>query len=139
MRQHRLSTLMIGAFAVAIPLAVAAPASKLTTQESNQGQVTVAVTPLALSEAADAWRFEVRLNTHVTPLTQDLAAVSVLSDGKGHEETPVAWQGDPPGGHHRKGELVFKPISPAPESVTLTIRDVGAVPERKFVWTLPKS
>lgn len=107
----------------------------LPSQQNKQGQVMVSVTPISLPDSGD-WRFAVQFNTHVTPITQDIAAVSVLSDGKGHEEKPVAWQGDPPGGHHRKGVLLFKPISPRPESITLKIRQVGSVPERVFAWKL---
>ncbi len=105
-------------------------------QTNNQGQVFVTVTPLALSPAADAWRFQVQFNTHVVAQTQDMMQVAVLSDGNGREERPLAWQGDPPGGHHRKGVLVFKPMVPAPQSVTLKIANVGAVPERAFTWKL---
>jgi hypothetical protein len=95
----------------------------------------VSATPVSLPDSGN-WRFAVQLNTHVTPITQDIAAVSVLSDGKGHEEKPVVWQGDPPGGHHRKGVLLFKPMNPRPDSITLKIRQVGSVPERAFTWKL---
>ncbi len=95
----------------------------------------VSVTPVSLPDSGN-WQFAVQFNTHVTPITQDIAAVSVLSDGKGHEEKPVAWQGDPPGGHHRKGVLLFKPMNPRPDSITLKIRQVGSVPERAFTWKL---
>jgi hypothetical protein len=65
-----------------------------------------------------------------------MTAVSVLSDGKGHDKKPLSWQGDPPGGHHRKGVLAFKPFSSAPETLTVNIRQVGSVPERTFTWKL---
>ena len=95
----------------------------------------ISVTPQSLPDTGD-WRFSVQLNTHVAPITQDLAAVSVLTDGNGHEEKPAAWQGDPPGGHHRKGVLLFKAMTPRPDSITLKIRQVGSVPERAFSWKL---
>ncbi|MBI1201923.1 MAG: hypothetical protein GC182_05370 [Rhodopseudomonas sp.] len=104
-------------------------------RQDTSGQVTVSVTPTDLSDN-NAWRFSVQLNTHVAPISQDLVAVSVLSDGKGHDEKPTAWQGDPPGGHHRKGVLLFKPMTPRPESLTLTIRQVGSASERTFTWKL---
>lgn len=108
----------------------------LQTQVNKEGRVVVSVTPVALSRTAETWRFEVQLNTHVSPLVQDLAVVAVLTDGHGHDERPTRWEGDPPGGHHRKGVLLFAPISPPPASVTLTLRDIGSVPERSFTWTL---
>ena len=136
--RHRSWHWVLVAIVFALPLATSAQNTPLQAKENNEGNVMVTVTPLSLSTTADAWRFEVRLNTHVAPLTEDLAAASVLSDGKGHDERPSAWQGDPPGGHHRKGILIFKPISPSAESVTLKIRQVGAVPERTFTWKVPR-
>ncbi len=123
--------------AVALPQAALAQTKSLPSRENDEGQVMVTVTPLILSGTANAWRFEVRLNTHVAPISEDMAAVATLSDGNGHNEQAAAWEGDPPGGHHRKGVLVFKPISPMPGLVTLHIRQVGAVAERSFTWTLP--
>ena len=120
----------------ALPLAAPAQTKSMPRQENDEGQVMVTVTPLDLSRTGGSWRFEVQLNTHVAPVTQDMTAVATLSDGKGHSEQPSAWEGDPPGGHHRKGVLVFRPISPTPDSITLHIRQVGAVPERAFTWHL---
>lgn len=108
----------------------------LQAQVNKEGQVTVMVKPLMLSATADTWRFEVQFDTHVTPLNQDLLQAALLTDAKGHDERPSAWEGDPAGGHHRKGVLVFKPIVPTPASVTLKIDQVGSVPERLFTWTL---
>ena len=114
----------------------AAQPTSLPSRENDEGNVMVTVTPLGLSKTGDTWRFEVQLNTHVAPLTEDMAAVATLSGDRGHDERPLAWKGDPPGGHHRKGILVFKPISPMPRSVTVHIRQVGGVPERSFTWTV---
>lgn len=97
----------------------------------------VSVTPQDLSKTADAWRFAVQFNTHVTPITQDLVAVASLGDSKGASEQPTAWEGDPPGGHHRRGVLIFKPITPVPATITLHIRQVGGVADRAFTWSLP--
>ena len=135
-RDFRYLSLILVAIVIALPLTASAQTKLLPSRESNEGQVMVTVTPLALSKAADTWRFEVQLNTHVAPITQDLAAVAVLSDGNGHDERPSAWEGDPPGGHHRKGVLVFKAMNPTPDSVTLKIRQVGSVPERSFAWKI---
>ncbi len=132
------------AFPAATPLAaeeVAAGTAQdeaLPAQVNREGQVTVKVTPLALSPTADAWRFSVQFDTHVTPLDQDLLKTAVLSGDAGQTEAPLSWQGDAPGGHHRTGVLIFKPITPAPASVTLSLQQVGSVPDRSFTWTLPK-
>lgn len=119
-----------------LPLVAPAQAGTLPSRENNAGMVMVTATPLDVSPSAKEWRFSVRLNTHVSPLTQDLATVSTLSGNKGTAEAPTAWQGDPPGGHHRRGVLVFRAISPMPGSITLTIRQVGSVAERSFTWKL---
>lgn len=132
----RLLPLIVVAIASAGPLAASAQSSNLPVRENDEGGVTVTVTPLELSSSAEGWRFAVQFNTHVAPITQDLAAVSTLDDGKGRSEPATAWQGDPPGGHHIKGVLLFKAMTPPPETVTLIIHQVGSVPERRFVWTL---
>ena len=137
-RISRYPSLVLIAFIVAMPLFASAQTTPLPKQVNDEGQVIVAVTPLDLSTGANAWRFEVQINTHVAPLDQDLVQVAVLSDANGHDERPVAWDGDMPGGHHRKGILSFKPIDPLPDSVTLKIRQVGSIPERSFTWKLTK-
>ncbi len=82
------------------------------------------------------WRFEVRLDTHSVALDQDLAASAVLVAGDGREVRAEEWDGDPPGGHHRSGVLVFAAPVPGPQAVTLKIRGVG-VAERTFTWPRP--
>ena len=93
----------------------AAPA--LPTQTSSQSGVTVKITPRTL--AAGTWEFEVVFDTHSQELTDDLGKTAVLvSDGR-TSHSPVKWQGDPPGGHHRKGVVQFKPVSPMPAMIEL--------------------
>lgn len=130
------ASLVLLAIAAAAPLTSSAQTKSLSMKESDEGQVRVAVTPRDLSKTADAWRFAVQFNTHVTPITQDMVAVTSLSDGKGAGEQPTAWEGDPPGGHHRRGVLVFKPMNPMPATITLHIREVGGVADRTFTWNL---
>jgi hypothetical protein len=110
----------------------AAEEAALPAQVSNEGMVSVKVTPLALADG-QPWRFEVRLNTHSVALDQDMAAHAVLMVGEGQEVKAEEWDGDPPGGHHRSGVLVFTAPVPGPQTVTLKIRGVG-VAERTFVW-----
>lgn len=58
MRQHRVSTLVVGALAVAIAFDVAGQSTNLLSQQNNEAHVTVTVTALALSDAAETWRFD---------------------------------------------------------------------------------
>jgi YHS domain-containing protein len=104
----------------------------LPPQESYEGRVMVEVTPLALAPD-QPWQFEVQLNTHSVALDQDMAASAVLLTADGQEMQAEQWKGDPPGGHHRSGILLFTPPVPAPDTVILKIRGV-AVDERVFTW-----
>lgn len=106
----------------------------LETQINNEGAVGVTVTPRNISEKE--WSFKISLNTHSRDLGEDLAEVSVLLDENGNEHKPLAWEGDPPGGHHRSGILRFGEIEPAPQSITLVIRQIGGIEKRSFNWQL---
>lgn len=114
--------------------AVAQPAAPkaLAAQTSRRGGVTVSVTPKDVAAGAPRWDFEVVFDTHSVDLNHDLVKSAALIDAAGDRHAPLAWDGDPPGGHHRKGVLRFKPLG-AVDEITLQIRDVG-VPERVFRW-----
>ncbi len=104
-------------------------------QASNDNGVRVTVTPKTLSANQPA-AFDISLNTHSVPLDQDLTAASELKDDQGRRYLPDRWEGSPPGGHHRKGTLVFPDLQPSVKSVILTIRNVAQIPERTFKWQL---
>ncbi len=130
-----MAALLVGALGLAAWNEPAAAEAALQAQVNREGQVTVKVTPLDLT-AAQPWRFEVELNTHSVALDQDMASSAVLLTGGGQEVRAEQWKGDPPGGHHRSGILVFATPVPGPQTVTLKIRGVG-VAERLFVWQRP--
>lgn len=132
--RHAAETLAMLVVLAAIAAPLGAMAQALPPQVDKAGQVTVQVTPLAWDQGG--WKFQVQFDTHAVPLDQDLLGVAVLSAPDGREQKPLAWDGDPPGGHHRKGILVFQPMSPPPPSLSLKIRNVGPVPERSFTWDL---
>lgn len=117
-------------------LVIAVGVAAAEQQTSNQNGVVVRVTPGRLSPGATAWDFGVVFETHTVQLTGDPAQFTVLLDPQGQVHAPLRWDGDPPGGHHRKGILKFKPIRPAPATVTLKIRGIGGVPERAFTWSI---
>ena len=121
--------------ALAGSLIAAAQTGSLAAKQNDEGAVSVSVTPQDVSRTAGAWRFAVQFNTHTTPISQDLVADASLI-GNDAEERPTAWEGDPPGGHHRRGVLVFQPINPVPSTLTLHFRDVGGVADRTFTWDL---
>ena len=100
---------------------------------SAEGAITVTVTPKSLT--GGVWNFEISLSTHSVELNEDLTTAAVLIDESGKEFKPISWEGDGPGGHHRKGVLKFGPILPLPKSITLKI-DQADGNGRAFTWQI---
>lgn len=117
-------------------LAMPVDVNNQETKESNEGPIAVSVTPNSLDSSSAAWSFEISLTTHSGSIDDDLVSVSELIDDQGRSFKPISWEGSPPGGHHRSGFLIFKPISPQPKSIELKIKNVGGVSERRFKWNL---
>ena len=107
----------------------------LTAQISREGGVNVTVTPRNLAPNATSWDFEVVLETHTQPLDQDLTKVAVLVDAQGKAHAPLGWKGDPPGSHHRRGVLQFRPLAGNPAMVELRLHGIGGV-DRTFRWQI---
>lgn len=105
-------------------------------QTNSEGSVEVEVAPIEISNSSDSWQFRIVLNTHSVELNQDLTKVVTLYDDKGKEYKPSSWEGTPPGGHHREGILTFRSLIPRPSSITLVVKDIDGIPERKFSWNL---
>jgi len=104
-------------------------------QTSSQGGVTINVAPQGFSKESKTWDFVITLETHTQSLDDDLSkSSSLLADGKPY--SPLGWEGAPPGGHHRKGLLRFKAVSPPPQSVVLQIHRTGEASPRNFSWQL---
>jgi hypothetical protein len=122
--------------AALMALVIALGAAAAVTRTSNEGGVVIRVTPGRFASDAATWDFEVVFETHTVQLTGDPAQFTVLLGPQGQAHVPLRWDGAPPGGHHRKGVLRFKPLRPAPASVTLKMRGVGGVPERTFTWSV---
>ena len=110
--------------------------NNLSLQTNSQGNVTMQVKPINISKASKIWAFEIDLETHTVELSQDLVKNSAILDDQGKGYYPVAWEGDPLGGHHRKGVLKFEAIFPIPKLVLLKINQIGDTQERVFKWEL---
>ena len=110
--------------------------NNLSLQTNSQGNVTMQVKPINISKASKIWAFEIDLETHTVELNQDLVKNAVILDDQGKGYYPVAWEGDPSGGHHRKGILKFEAIFPIPKLVLLKINQIGDTQERVFKWEL---
>jgi hypothetical protein len=79
MKRHFLMAIALAPVVAALagsPFA-SAQTPTLEAQKNDEGAVSVSVTPQDVSKTADAWRFDVRFNTHVTPITQDMVAVEL--------------------------------------------------------------
>jgi len=101
----------------------------------DKASVVVTVIPSDLSMESREWKFDVAMNTHSVELDQDIIQVAMLVEDFGKEYKPLRWEGAPAGGHHREGILIFAPITPYPQHLTLIVNDVGGV-QRSFTWTL---
>ncbi len=117
------------------PQETPAPQDKFAPQTNSEGAVSVSVAPKN-SLNSDVWEFEVSLDTHTVELNEELETATLLIDESGNEYRPLAWEGDPPGGHHRGGILKFDPIIPRPDVIKLKISGIGGVAERMFVWNI---
>jgi hypothetical protein len=106
----------------------------LSTQVNDAAAVRVEVRPLALGEDVISWDFTVALNTHSVTLDDDLLQAAVLRCDREEEHRPIAWDGSPPGGHHRQGVLRFTPLDHESQYLELVIQGVAQEPERSFRW-----
>lgn len=111
-----------------------AEVGRFAAQVNREGPVQVKVTPRSLAADAAVWEFEVAFNTHTVPIDGDPVLFSTLVDSAGRLHQPLGWQGDPPGGHHRRGLLRFKPPEEPSGAVELRINGVGGIATRVFRW-----
>ena len=109
-------------------------AGNLPPQTSSQSGVTVKVTPRSLAGAE--WEFAIVFEAHSQDLKDDLLKSAVLVVDGGAPLAPAAWQGDTPGGHHRKGVLRFKAAAASPANVELRLQRSAESEPRAFRWQL---
>ena len=131
----RLSSVVLAAGILATAWG-AALAGTLAQQTSSERGVTVRATPRDLAPAAKAWEFEIVLETHSQDLSDDLKSESTLVADGGAKRSPSAWEGDPAGGHHRKGVLRFAAVTPPPQAIELLIQRPGESSPRSFRWQM---
>lgn len=120
---------LLGAFALGI---ADSAAQALKAQTNSQSGVTVKATPKNLQ--GDVWDFELVFDTHSQELSDDLLKSAVLVTADGKHLAPVAWSGDPPSGHHRKGVLRFNALKPPTDVVELRVTRTGEPAPRVFRW-----
>ncbi|KKQ34237.1 MAG: hypothetical protein US50_C0056G0005 [Candidatus Nomurabacteria bacterium GW2011_GWB1_37_5] len=108
--------------------------NKLETKTNNDGDLEISVSPLDLSPKSSEWQFDFVMSTHSIELDQNMTKSVTLTTDRDNKYTPLKWEGDPPGGHHRSGILTFNPISPIPKTIELSVRGIDDMAETKFMW-----
>lgn len=131
MRARLISSLVLFALTAFVAAGLIA-APTLPTQSSNADGVAIKATPRPLPDGA--WEFEIVFDTHTQPLSDDLMKTALLL-ANGKSTSPVAWQGDPPGGHHRKGVLRFDSAG-STRALELVLMRPGEPKPRSFRWQL---
>ncbi len=109
--------------------------TELPSKTNNENRVSIEVKPLDFSFDKEV-KFEIAINTHWGSLDFNLTEISILEDDKGNKYLPVEWKGSPPGGHHRRGILIFPKLEDKTSYIKLVIKDVYNVPERVFTWNI---
>lgn len=104
------------------------------TQTNSEGEVTAKVTPMNVSDDKRTWQFQIVLDTHSGSLDTDLIKNAELIDERDNVLLPLSWNGTPLGGHHREGTLIFPSFQDRLESVTLQLKNIGGISERRFTW-----
>lgn len=109
--------------------------NKLATQEKEEANVTVKVTPKTLAVGKNPV-FDLAFDTHSVDLSFDVGKTVSLVNDKGIILQSSVWNGSAPGGHHREGTLTFNSSLSQTKSVQLIIKGIAGVSERKFSWKL---
>ena len=133
--KHSISLLVIAIVTLITTIGFVSEAGAYDRKSSNANMVRVDIIPEQLGAGQQA-KFNIRMNTHIVELRQDMVVVSVLRDDQGREYRPLSWNGSPAGGHHRNGVLEFPAIANGSKSVTLYLKNIADVPERIFEWKI---
>ncbi len=109
---------------------------RLATKQSEENNVTVVVSPRAITPESQTVDFEITLDTHSVELDADLSAEAKIITDSGAPLAALSFEGDPPGGHHRRGVLRMPLPNPLPNQLVLVLPRMGAAQERVFTWAL---
>lgn len=114
---------------------IAAAEAAYAPQTGTERGIKVTVILQDNVQAAKDLAFSMSLETHSRALDEDMPTAAVLlADGRRY--LPVGWEGAPPGGHHRKGLLRFRAITPQPRVLELQLRLADDPAPRSFKWRL---
>jgi len=102
----------------------------------NQRGLTVKVTPYTVPYSQEV-KFKINFDTHSGSLDFDVTQVAFLEDDSGNMYKPKGWDGSPPGGHHREGNLSFPQLSGEPNTIRLVMKSICGA-DWTFEWKLDR-
>ena len=107
-------------------------------KRDGQGPVAVTVTLIDAAAPGSPVKVKVSLDTHSVALDGiKLEEVVTLGGPDGATIAPTGVEQAKGTGHHREGVLAFPPLAAGARELRITVRNVGGVGERTFVWELP--
>lgn len=122
----------IGAATLLVVLPGAAHGARgLPTRTADIDGVTIEVSPRKVNVRGAS--IAISLDTHDRELDMKIAQQSTLTVG-GTAWPVIAYEGDPPGGHHREGTLRFRGAGPVSGSMRFVIKGSGE--SVRFAWRL---
>ena len=137
--------ILIGALSIILSVAflfgqIEKPVENIEKQEFSKqtlqvGEVVIIATPKTLAFNKKPV-FDLQFDTHTVELTFDIAKSSYLLEDRERKLTGASWQGSPPGGHHRSGQLIFPATLTETDSVELVIEKDLDNQEVRFRWDL---
>ncbi len=80
--------------------------------------------------------FSISFSTHVGDMRFDVGQIAYLVDSAGNTYKPIRWEGDPPGGHHRSGRLLFPALKGDTAEIELVMKNIYDIDERTFHWKI---
>lgn len=115
-----------------VPGAVSPEYGAYETKTNAEGSVEVSVTPIFTENGLS---FDVKMDTHTVQLSRDISAVLFDDIGRFYEVNE--WMiPEGPVSHHLEGSLKFASLKARVKFVTLILKDIGGITERKFEWTI---
>lgn len=80
--------------------------------------------------------FSIKFTTHAGSMDFQMDDIAALLINDEKVSLQGLWEGSPPGGHHRSGELRYENIPTDVQSITLKLSAEGKLGVRRFVWDL---
>jgi hypothetical protein len=82
------------------------------------------------------FKISIKFNTHSGNLGFEVEKIALLVDSEGNVYLPLGWEGDPPGGHHRSGKLLFPALNMNVSYIKLEMKGIYGVDTRSFKWEM---